>query len=73
VVWDPQGGLRLAAPPDVRDLCLAAAAARGFPRVRLPHRPAEAVMAGEAAWRAFAGTALFSDLLHALQALDDLD
>lgn len=72
IVWSPLGGVCLTDPPDLRALCQEVAAAHGYPRLCLPHRPAEAVAAGREAWRAFVSTALVADLLFAMDALDDL-
>ncbi|HEX8916276.1 MAG TPA: hypothetical protein VF796_28255 [Humisphaera sp.] len=68
---DDGGGVRLDPPPCLRGLCLETAAKHGFPRVPLPHRPAEAVGRGESAWKAFVGTATPSDLAAVIAGLDE--
>lgn len=72
IVHDARGGVRVAAPCDLRSLCFEQARRRGWPAVALVHHPAQALAAGEAAWARFTAFAPIGEVAEAALMLDDL-
>jgi tubulysin polyketide synthase-like protein len=72
IVHDPQGGVRVTNPADLRTLCVEQAGRRGFPAVLLSVCSQQVVSSSPAAWRAFAAGARLGEVAEALLVLDDI-